>query len=283
VYVAERKARTYGDEGTKMSDQNLTCSECGGSFVFSQSEQSFYESKGLSGPKRCKPCRQARKAADPDRAGRGGGFGAPRGGPAGRGGGFGRPARAPAPAGVGGGGGWGRMGDRPSSDPRQPRVFDQGRPAPNWGDRGPARPTDRRGPPDGRTGAVRSARPDFRRRDAGPHAPHASPTGSAAPAERARRAVVEVSRDAFRPRNVRAGAEPRVPREARQPEAPHVAEPHPKKKKAERPKFDVTCQECGTAAQVPFKPIEGRDVFCQPCYRARARPAGEETTASTEE
>lgn len=26
---------------------------------------------------------------------------------------------------------------------------------------------------------------------------------------------------------------------------------------------------CGTVAQVPFKPIEGRDVFCQPCYRAR--------------
>jgi CxxC-x17-CxxC domain-containing protein len=26
---------------------------------------------------------------------------------------------------------------------------------------------------------------------------------------------------------------------------------------------------CGVEAQVPFKPIEGRDVFCQPCYRAR--------------
>ena len=47
------------------------------------------------------------------------------------------------------------------------------------------------------------------------------------------------------------------------------AQTRPKKPKPERPKFDVTCQECGTAAQVPFKPIEGRDVFCQPCYRAR--------------
>jgi CxxC-x17-CxxC domain-containing protein len=31
----------------------------------------------------------------------------------------------------------------------------------------------------------------------------------------------------------------------------------------------VTCAECGTQAQVPFKPIEGRQVFCQPCYKAR--------------
>jgi CxxC-x17-CxxC domain-containing protein len=34
-------------------------------------------------------------------------------------------------------------------------------------------------------------------------------------------------------------------------------------------KFDVTCVECGAAAQVPFKPIEGRDIYCQPCYQAR--------------
>jgi CxxC-x17-CxxC domain-containing protein len=33
--------------------------------------------------------------------------------------------------------------------------------------------------------------------------------------------------------------------------------------------FDVHCSACGVATQVPFRPIEGRDVFCQPCYRAR--------------
>jgi CxxC-x17-CxxC domain-containing protein len=54
------------------------------------------------------------------------------------------------------------------------------------------------------------------------------------------------------------------PPRAALPEAP----PAPKAKKP-RPAFDVTCIQCGTAAQVPFKPIEGRDVFCQPCYRAR--------------
>jgi CxxC-x17-CxxC domain-containing protein len=33
--------------------------------------------------------------------------------------------------------------------------------------------------------------------------------------------------------------------------------------------FDIRCTSCGVTAQVPFRPIEGRDVFCQPCYRAR--------------
>ncbi len=37
----------------------------------------------------------------------------------------------------------------------------------------------------------------------------------------------------------------------------------------EKPRFSVTCQECGTQAEVPFKPIDGRQIFCQPCYRAR--------------
>jgi CxxC-x17-CxxC domain-containing protein len=55
----------------------------------------------------------------------------------------------------------------------------------------------------------------------------------------------------------------------RQPAKETAIGDRPKKAKPERPKFDVTCIECGTAAQVPFKPIDGRDVFCQPCYRAR--------------
>jgi CxxC-x17-CxxC domain-containing protein len=37
----------------------------------------------------------------------------------------------------------------------------------------------------------------------------------------------------------------------------------------EKPRFTITCQECGTQADVPFKPIDGRQIFCQPCYRAR--------------
>jgi CxxC-x17-CxxC domain-containing protein len=39
-----------------------------------------------------------------------------------------------------------------------------------------------------------------------------------------------------------------------------------------RPMFPITCKSCGAEGQVPFKPVEGRDVFCQACYRAR-KPA----------
>ena len=69
---------------------------------------------------------------------------------------------------------------------------------------------------------------------------------------------------------------------SRPPEAPPKERPTPKERsrppkapRPPRPQFDITCATCGTRAQVPFQPAEGRDVFCQPCYRARrstARP-----------
>jgi len=43
-------------------DITLQCADCGCEFVFSASEQEFYEQKGLTNyPKRCKPCRDAKK------------------------------------------------------------------------------------------------------------------------------------------------------------------------------------------------------------------------------
>ena len=51
-------------------DITLQCSDCGSDFDFTGSEQEFYEQKGLvNQPKRCKPCRSAKKNAS-----RGGGF-----------------------------------------------------------------------------------------------------------------------------------------------------------------------------------------------------------------
>jgi len=29
----------------------------------------------------------------------------------------------------------------------------------------------------------------------------------------------------------------------------------------------VTCSECGIECEVPFKPIEGRPVYCKDCYQ----------------
>jgi len=33
----------------------------------------------------------------------------------------------------------------------------------------------------------------------------------------------------------------------------------------------VTCSECGAEAEVPFKPTEGKPVYCRDCYQKRKR------------
>lgn len=45
-------------------DKTLVCKDCGKEFVFTAGEQEFYAEKGLTNePKRCKECRDAKKAA----------------------------------------------------------------------------------------------------------------------------------------------------------------------------------------------------------------------------
>lgn len=45
-----------------LQDQNLVCRDCGKNFVWTASEQEFYQSKGFdNAPVRCPDCRQARK------------------------------------------------------------------------------------------------------------------------------------------------------------------------------------------------------------------------------
>jgi hypothetical protein len=44
-----------------LKDKTLRCVDCGNSFVFMAEEQKYFLSKGLSEPKRCKPCRELRK------------------------------------------------------------------------------------------------------------------------------------------------------------------------------------------------------------------------------
>jgi len=57
-----------------MPDLDITCADCGTTFPFTEREQDYYRERGLSHPKRCKPCRDAR------RANAGGGGGARSGG-----------------------------------------------------------------------------------------------------------------------------------------------------------------------------------------------------------
>ncbi|NLA33102.1 MAG: cytochrome C551 [Mollicutes bacterium] len=47
-----------------MEDKTLVCQVCGKDFVFTAGEQEFYKEKGLqSEPKRCKECRDKKKAS----------------------------------------------------------------------------------------------------------------------------------------------------------------------------------------------------------------------------
>ena len=44
-----------------MEDTEIACSVCQKPFVFSAAEQAYYAQRGFQFPKRCKPCRQARR------------------------------------------------------------------------------------------------------------------------------------------------------------------------------------------------------------------------------
>ncbi len=36
-----------------------------------------------------------------------------------------------------------------------------------------------------------------------------------------------------------------------------------------RESFEAVCAECGATTTVPFKPTQGRPVYCRDCYRAK--------------
>src|SRR6202789_1186422 len=44
-------------------DLLLQCSDCGQEFVFTAGEQQFFQERGYSSPRRCKPCRQAKQGS----------------------------------------------------------------------------------------------------------------------------------------------------------------------------------------------------------------------------
>lgn len=45
-------------------DTTIECIECEKRFVFSASEQEYFQSLGFSAPVRCKPCRKLKKEKD---------------------------------------------------------------------------------------------------------------------------------------------------------------------------------------------------------------------------
>jgi len=49
--------------------------------------------------------------------------------------------------------------------------------------------------------------------------------------------------------------------------------------RSQQPKeyFKATCSDCGTECDVPFKPTQGRPVYCRDCfkkYKPEDRPSG---------
>jgi CxxC-x17-CxxC domain-containing protein len=79
------------------TDKTLKCTECGQDFTYTVAEQELHQSLGYQNePKRCTPCREAKRQRKGGPGGGGGGGGGPRGGGGGGG-----------PRGGGGGGGGG--------------------------------------------------------------------------------------------------------------------------------------------------------------------------------
>lgn len=72
---------------SSFTDKTLKCVDCGSDFTYAASEQELHKSLGYQNePKRCAPCREAKRVRKGDGGGRGGGG---RGGFGGRGGGGG--------------------------------------------------------------------------------------------------------------------------------------------------------------------------------------------------
>jgi len=52
-----------------------------------------------------------------------------------------------------------------------------------------------------------------------------------------------------------------------EPKAEATEEETEEKSGFERKMYKATCADCGNECEVPFKPIEGRKIYCRDCYR----------------
>lgn len=57
-----RLSRDTQEKEYDVPDMMLECQDCKQEFIFEEGEQAFFESKGYTPPKRCKPCRDKKKA-----------------------------------------------------------------------------------------------------------------------------------------------------------------------------------------------------------------------------
>ena len=71
---AEMDNEKTTESSMAFEDKNITCEDCGCEFVHSADDQARYAERGFeTDPKRCRPCREKRKAARSGGGSRGGG------------------------------------------------------------------------------------------------------------------------------------------------------------------------------------------------------------------
>jgi putative zinc ribbon protein len=55
-------AHANDDLGNSAEYEQRTCCDCGDTWMLSRGEREFFAGRGLSEPRRCKPCRAAKRA-----------------------------------------------------------------------------------------------------------------------------------------------------------------------------------------------------------------------------
>jgi CxxC-x17-CxxC domain-containing protein len=252
-------------------DEHIDCADCGASFVFSADEAAVFVERGLAAPKRCKECRRARKERAANGAPRGSGPGFPSSSqrvPANSAPGNSFRGRAAAPR-------YGAPQRRYTGDVNEYRSPMQDgfsgapyqtalRAAAPWQRSGEYRSPMQDGFHDGGSAPKPPAK-GFVRRGPNPFDPRpprpTSPDGGPRAGQGARAESRAISGNPAEPFHdgAASGPKPRAPAE-------------PPRRRAQAEMFAITCDTCGAQAEVPFKPAEGREVYCAACYRAR-RPS----------
>ena len=70
--MSDSEFRELESAESDFGDRQIACIDCGGEFTWTAGEQEFFHEKGFNDPpKRCKECRQAKKADRNQRSNRG--------------------------------------------------------------------------------------------------------------------------------------------------------------------------------------------------------------------
>ena len=246
-------------------DEHIACANCGASFLFSAGEAAVFAERSLAAPKRCKECRRARKEQGGGTAGQG------------------RPA--PAWGGGNGGGGGGQRDFAPRgqaprytgdvNEYRSPMQDNSYGARPAWGGGNNAAGNNGNGFSNGNGFAARGPRPPMGggRPAFGGGAPARGPARGGPPPWQGGgdgNYRAPSSHGGYDQRDNRPAGPPRgAPQDSGFAAGPPGAEGAQQRRRPTAEMFSITCNSCGVHAEVPFRPAEGRDVFCQACYRAR--------------